>query len=369
MTIYYPDVSSFQSGVSFAGVAAVAVKATEDTGYVNPDFSPAVKRAADAGAFLVAYHFLHQGNAAEQAKFAHQTAGSVPLMLDVEAEGNSNPGVMDVVDFVNAYRALGGVVYLVYLPHWYWQSNIGSPSLAALESLGLLLVSSDYTTYSDKGPGWNGYGGMAPSCWQYTSTGTLNGHSDVDWNAFKGTAAQFKSLVSTGTLGGTDPVLVQGDSGAAVKTLQERLNVWGAVPALTDDGQLGPATYAAVKAFQVAHKLTVDGVVGPATWAALNASPGPAPAPGPAPYPAPAGVKVATKSVSLTWDAVTVAGKAVDSYTVQAVGMNGQVYAHETATTPAATLAGLVPGWTYNLLVWANGGPAAPPHATVKITV
>ena len=56
-------------------------------------------------------------------------------------------------------------------------------------------------------------------------------------------------------------MLEEGDTGAAVKTLQTRLNVWGATLAV--DGDFGPLTLAAVKAFQTAHHLSVDGIVGP----------------------------------------------------------------------------------------------------------
>lgn len=370
MTIYFPDVSSFQAGASFAGLLAAIVKATEGTDYTNPDFENARTRAAEANAFLVAYHFLHQGNAAAQAAHAHSVAGGIPLMLDVESTTGSNPTVTDVVDFVNAYRALGGIVWLVYLPNWYWSSVLGKPSLAPLASLGLLLWSSDYVSYSDKGAGWNGYGGMSPAVWQYTSGGTLNGVTGVDWNAYKGTAAQFASQATTGNLGGADPLLALGTTGAPVKVLQTRLNVWGAAPQLTVDGNFGQNTYAAVKSFQAAHRVTVDGVVGPLTWAALNAAPpAPAPKPGPQPYPAPSGLTLGKISLGLTWDAVVVNGKPVASYTVQAVGLDGVVFVHETPATNSVVLAGLNPGWTYNILVWANGGPSMPPHATIKVTV
>ena len=57
--------------------------------------------------------------------------------------------------------------------------------------------------------------------------------------------------------------LRQGSSGVNVRRIQAELG------GLTVDGQFGPKTDAAVRAFQKAHKLTVDGIVGPLTWAAL----------------------------------------------------------------------------------------------------
>src|SRR5271166_6980227 len=103
---------------------------------------------------------------------------------------------------------------------------------------------------------------------------------------------------------------------------------------------------------------------GPLTWAALNESPS-----GAQPYPAPAGVAAGSVSLSVTWAAVEVSGKVVESYTVQAVGLNGQVYATETPAANSVVLSGLVRGWTYNILVSANGGPVAPQHASIKVTL
>ena len=80
------------------------------------------------------------------------------------------------------------------------------------------------------------------------------------------------------------PTLREGDSGNAVKTLQTRLNAWGAArPALAVDGQFGPATDAAVRQFQKTcttaatpnHRFEVNGVVGPLVWAALLKTPPP----------------------------------------------------------------------------------------------
>ena len=69
-------------------------------------------------------------------------------------------------------------------------------------------------------------------------------------------------------------VLRPGDRGDDVKALQRLLIAAGAT--VTADGSYGPATEAAVRAYQTARGLDVDGVAGPATHAALKA---PAPDP------------------------------------------------------------------------------------------
>jgi hypothetical protein len=57
--------------------------------------------------------------------------------------------------------------------------------------------------------------------------------------------------------------------GKAVQILQQNLNQLG-VARLTEDGIFGPATFAAVEAFQSAHSLPVDGVVDQATFDKIN---------------------------------------------------------------------------------------------------
>lgn len=278
MTIHYPDISSWNGAIDLAGTVAVCAKVTEGTGYINPYYAYAKDEAARHGAFFFAYHFLHVGNGAGQADYCYSKNGKTPLMLDWEEYTVNRvlyqPKMADVTAFIDRYRAIDGVVTLVYLPKWYWQ-KIGSPSLSPLASRGLALVSSAYPTsgYSETGIGWAGYGGMTPAVWQYTSSRQFNGQA-VDFNAYKGTIDQLRALVSGGSIVPPKPetlILRQGDTGQAVVYLQTRLNVWGAK--LTADGDFGPATLAAVEAFQKARNLTVDGVVGPKTWAALDKTP------------------------------------------------------------------------------------------------
>jgi hypothetical protein len=60
------------------------------------------------------------------------------------------------------------------------------------------------------------------------------------------------------------PTIRLGATGDLVKQVQEKLGV-------TVDGNFGPKTEAAVRAFQRDHGLVPDGIVGSTTWAALVA--------------------------------------------------------------------------------------------------
>ena len=59
------------------------------------------------------------------------------------------------------------------------------------------------------------------------------------------------------------PTLRRGASGELVKEVQAKVGA-------TVDGDFGPKTEAAVRAFQRARGLVPDGIVGPKTWAALD---------------------------------------------------------------------------------------------------
>lgn len=62
------------------------------------------------------------------------------------------------------------------------------------------------------------------------------------------------------------PTLRRGSIGPFVQELQRRLRI-------DDDGLFGPATEAAVRAFQRVNQLVPDGIVGPKTWACVPALP------------------------------------------------------------------------------------------------
>ena len=197
VTIFFPDISSYQTGFQLNGIPAIMVKATEGTGYVSPDYRRVVRDAQARGLLQMAYHFLHRGNAVGQADFAFSViGGDTPTMVDVETAGDgSAPTLGDVLTFVDRFRAHGGTVHLVYLPRWYWSDFLGGPGLGVLPARGLRVVSSSYTTYHDFGPGWQPYGGVAPDIWQFSETTQLNGFT-VDMNAFRGSVEELRTLVT-----------------------------------------------------------------------------------------------------------------------------------------------------------------------------
>lgn len=207
MTIKFPDVSHHNAPLSMTGAPVVIAKATEGAGFQDPAYSNFKKQAASMAVPFMGYHWVNTDSIASQAINAHSVMLSTPCMWDAEAIGVSVPRL---VQLTNAYRLMGGVVHMVYLPHWFWQFQMGSPDLTPLAQLGLHLVSSNYTTYSDTGPGWAPYGGMTPVQWQYADNVVFNGKA-IDFNAYKGTQQEYAQLISGGNV-----ALTQADVDAVV---------------------------------------------------------------------------------------------------------------------------------------------------------
>jgi peptidoglycan hydrolase-like protein with peptidoglycan-binding domain len=297
------DLASYEAGEDLArltDIGFVIAKVTESNWYIDPPYDGWRTQAKAAGKLFVWYHFLVQGvSAAAQAAFtkAHVGDPSLPGMLDVETEGHSMPTLADVLAYIDAARALGLRIKLVYLPRWYW-AKIGSPDLTPLTARGVYVVSSAYprsakagaaATYAadggDAGEGWAPYGGVTPLIWQFGDDAPEDGRPN-DINAYRGTLAQLEQLLGAAVTQPSQPsgprVLVQGDTGADVKALQVLLAAKGYPPGAAD-GNFGPLTKAAVVAFQRDHLAAVkfaDGEYGPLTRAALEAAPAADPWPG-----------------------------------------------------------------------------------------
>jgi hypothetical protein len=217
MTIYFPDVSNNNGAIDVSAAPALFAKATEGTGFVDGYYAGHRDKAHAMGIPFAGYHYLHHGDIQAQAANAFSVVGpGVPLMMDVEVvEGLPDPQYDDLTAFVQAYRALGGTVTLLYLPEWFWSGHWGSPDLTPLAQGGLALISSNYSGYSDTGAGWQPYGGVTPSIWQYTSTANFGGDANVDMNAYRGTIDELRALIGGRPAGGDTKMytLVPGPNG------------------------------------------------------------------------------------------------------------------------------------------------------------
>lgn len=323
--VFFPDRSQFQ-GRTISHELAVCARASEGNWLTDPDYAWNVAEARAIGARAFAYHFLEDGSsAASQAAWCHAIVGPAPLMLDVEpivglgaaqapaADGQghfcgqawrdlttwaagaghtaeavaaatayvSRPSILLAEQFIDAYRALGGVIHDLYLPHWYWQV-LGSPDLAGMRDRHMFLTSSAYVTYGDSGPGWAAYGGMTPQVWQYTDTGPWS----MDWNAFKGSPAsvtiaevvtELWNLLTTGDRNPGPPpppparqlVNVQSKAGQTLHTLVRSYSGNRAGPALARSIQKWPAQWDTPALIAYLNAGNWDAVLPVGTWFAL----------------------------------------------------------------------------------------------------
>ena len=213
MTIFGPDISSYQNGLDLsrlADAAFVIAKTTEGTYYTDGSYQGWRHQAELLGMPFVWYHFLSGEDAKAQAAHTVANVGNsaLPGMLDVEPNGAFSPSLAQVLAYVDAADAAGLHLKLVYLPRWYWQ-QMGSPDLSGLRSRGLELVASSYPGGSGSPPnlypgdgaaGWQSYGGLTPLLDQFTNQASDGGMS-LDYNAFRGTAAELVAALGTGSGG------------------------------------------------------------------------------------------------------------------------------------------------------------------------
>lgn len=234
MTIFGPDISSYQHGLNIAALTDpfVLVKITEGTYYRDPDWPRFRDAVRAAGKILVGYHFVTGEDPARQVTTLASWIGdrSIPVMWDFEPTGSSRPDLPRLLAVDAAARAAGLRPRLAYFPRWYWQ-QLGSPDLSPLNSRGLGVVSSNYPNPSipdpvrdyaadggDRGPGWASYGGITPLLWQFTDAGVEQ--QKMDFNAFRGSVAELATF-----LGSTTPT--SGGSSMAVLDNSDARTVWG----------------------------------------------------------------------------------------------------------------------------------------------
>lgn len=203
------DIASYQSGIDLSVVPAdfVIIKATQGTGYVNPDCDRAYQQAAATGKLVGVYHYASGDGAEVEADFFVDNIqgylGNAVLVLDWEAGENGafgDPGYALAV--LNRIQARTGIKPLIYM-----SSSVTSQcdwSAVVAGDYGLW-VAGYYDGYNPMG-----YNPDAPdqgvSYWpsyamyQYTSSGQLDGWGgNLDLDVFYGDANAWLAYAGANT--------------------------------------------------------------------------------------------------------------------------------------------------------------------------
>lgn len=180
------DISSWNAGINLDAVPCdfVIIKATEGTGYINPDFDRAYNQAKNAGKCLGIYHYARGLDATAEADYflskVGQRVGEAILVLDWEGGDNKRFGINDsewVKTWLERVVSKTGVKPLIYT------SQSVMARFNKLSGYGMWIAqyaNNNPTGYQDKP--WN-EGAYACAIRQYSSSGNLPGwNGDLDLN-------------------------------------------------------------------------------------------------------------------------------------------------------------------------------------------
>ncbi|GJE99572.1 glycoside hydrolase family 25 protein [Phanerochaete sordida] len=199
------DVSHYQGTINWNtvksnGVQFVYIKATEGTGYKDPNFSNNYVGATNAGLIRGGYHFAHpdESSGATQANYFLANGGgwssdgiTLPGALDIEynpsgAEcyGLSAASMVSwVKDFSNTYHTKTGVYPVIYTTTDWWTSCTGNS--ASFASTNPLWVARYASSVGALPAGWS-----YETFWQFADSGSNPGDQDI----FNGDMAGLKRL-------------------------------------------------------------------------------------------------------------------------------------------------------------------------------
>ena len=199
------DVSDHQPVVDWSTVASEGaqfayVKATEGTGFVNPDFTSQYDGTYQAGLLRGAYHFAlpNESTGAEQASYFVANGGgwtddgqTLPGALDIEynpygAEcyGLSQSAMVSwIASFDDTYQARTSVWPVIYTATNWWVKCTGNYS--GFADLDPLWITGPGTGPGPLPAGWDFF-----TFWQYSSDGTFPGDQDV----FNGASGQLLKI-------------------------------------------------------------------------------------------------------------------------------------------------------------------------------
>lgn len=247
------DISHHQGAPDLAAVRRsgrrfVVVKATEGTGYTDPQFAASRSRAHAAGLVVGLYHFARAGDAhAEASAFAHAVGGLQPgefVVLDWEVTAPDPAGWC--ATWLAATRDALGVTPLIYLNQ---SARDGSDWTRVVRSgVPLWLARYDGSTDACGSGRW-----PAPAMKQYSESGTVPGVAGpVDLDVFYGTEDELRAHGRPAAQPWEDlPTLHYGDRGPAVLDLQRfMVRVFPSYNAYTPTGNYLERTAAGIAEFQ-----------------------------------------------------------------------------------------------------------------------
>ena len=203
MTLNGIDISSYQSGIDLTVVPCdfVIIKATQGTGYINPDCDRAYQQAKRAGKLRGTYHYVGGGNAVAEADYyINNITGYLRdglLAIDWEAEQNSAWGNEAYLEqLVRRVIERTGIKPLIYS-----MASRYAQVAAVAKRLDCGLWIAEYADMNPTGyqahPWREGAYGCAIR--QYASTGRLNGWvGDLDLNIAYMTREQWAKYVNPG---------------------------------------------------------------------------------------------------------------------------------------------------------------------------
>jgi len=265
------DVSNHQGDINWtdvakSGVKFVYLKLTEGQTFLDKRAYQNYLGAKNAGLRVGFYCFSHVTNdPKKEVDFFLQKLGNMkvdlPHVLDLEnGKGQSKARINAfALEWLKYMKQKTGITPMLYTMFGFF------PNFSSKELANYPLWIARY--YDAKNPGnssiWSKW-----SVFQYSDRGTVKGiKTKVDVNAM---SADFFKLINSGVsyVADSNPpsLLIKGDSGLAVKELQQDLLKLGyKLPKYGADGGYGDETVEAVKKFQADNKLTVDGKAGEQT--------------------------------------------------------------------------------------------------------
>lgn len=192
--------------VRAAGVIAMIHKATEGTGYSDPNCITNIINATKAGIKCCTYHWLKPGDAAEQMAYYLRVVDPVPgerMVIDYEEDGCTLDDLHEAVDALAADPR--GLQITVYSGHLL-KEQLGSDGDAFLTGLTDLWL-AQYTTGT---PSWPSNTYPEWTLWQYSESGSVDGidGSAVDLDRFNGSDADLLKWISPGKIPIPGPDLI-----------------------------------------------------------------------------------------------------------------------------------------------------------------